>query len=218
MPLKIRALWFGNKGQAVILSLILLPVCLTLFSQVLYFSRMIERKIMLQNGIDAALLSGITFLAQGLNQIRTLNKQLLYCHRLLLLAQAGSVLTGNGGMILTEKTLRVMIKTIATQQDVIQKTYPLLAAQKIFILAKKNGTPHIFLSPPILFYHLERLPPRNSLPYLYQLAPHFSSHNTWHIRGNLYKGSYKAKAGCALSKEGGGKDLLHNRWKGVFIE
>lgn len=214
MKLKTHFHYTDKSGQALILLLILLPLCLTVLLQMLSFSRFIERKVALQNGIDAALLSGTEMLADGLNRIRSLNQKLAHCHKLLVLAQTGTILTGNGGIALTEKVLRAMIEIISKQQDIIKNTYPLLSAQKALVIARKNKTPHIFLLPPALYYRIERLPSKNGLPNLYQLKPDFYAHAIWKIRGNMYKGKYQAFSSAKLH----GEDLLKSQWKGFLDE
>lgn len=214
MKLKINVLYINKDGQIMILAIMTLPLLLMLSYSTLFFSRFIERKIALQNGTDAALLSGTEMLAEGLNRIRSLNQRLKKCHALLLLAQAGEMITGNGGFFLSEKTLRGMIEVIAKEQDMIKNITPFLASQKIFTLAQKNHVHHFLLIPPLLYYSIERLPPQNNLPNIYQLKSNFYSSNTWTMHGYSYRKNIEAKASLKLK----GNDLLVSHWKGEFIE
>ncbi len=207
-----------NTGQAVILSVITLPLFLILLYGTLHFSRMIERKMMLQNGIDAALLTGIEILASGLNSITDLNQKLIHLHGLLLLVQAGRVIS-TGSSILTEALIRKMIQAIALKQDLIKKSFPLLAFEKAMIIARKNKTPHILFTPPLFQYALQRKPPQNGLPSPYELSPNFSQFKTWGVQGFFYRGGYRAKAQAQLEGPIFQSALTTRRpWKGVFCE
>ena len=215
MNLKIKSPSIDNhQGQALPFALILIPLFLILIQQTLYFSRLIERKIALQNGVDAALISGIKILSEGLNRISTLNQNLVRCHKLLILAQAGTVVTGNGGLLLTVEALKKMIRAIALKQEMIKQSVPLIAAQKTLSMARKNNTPHSVLSPPLFRYSIERLPPTQGLPSPYVLNPDFDTHRTWSISGFKYKHAYRAHAKAALF----GDSLMLSNWKGYISE
>ncbi|MBI3017023.1 MAG: pilus assembly protein [Deltaproteobacteria bacterium] len=205
-------------GQAVILLVVTLPLFLILIFETLHFSRVIERKIMLQNGVDASLMTGIEILAQGLNQISNLNRKLIHLHALLLLAQAGKPVSA-GASVLTEAILRKMIQAVALRQDFIKKSTPLLALEKAMVIARKNKTPHMVFTPPLFHYAIQRKPPQNGLPSPYEFSPNFSQglrpqSKDWNTRGFLYRGSYRAKARAYLS----GHDLYTSQWKGILSE
>ena len=200
-------------GQAVILLVVTIPLFLILIFKTLHFSRVIERKIMLQNGVDASLMTGIEILAQGLNQISDLNRKLIHLHGLLLLAQAGK-LTSAGASVLTEAVLRKMIQAIALKQDLIKKSTPLLALEKSMIIARKNKTPHMIFTPPLFHYAVQRKPPQNGLPSPYEFSPNFSNYTNLSARGFLYRGAYRAKARAYVS----GHDLYTGQWKGILSE
>lgn len=203
--------YIDNQGQIFPFSLLILFVSLILIFQLLRFSRLVERKITLQNGIDAALLSGTEHLARGLNEISHLNQKIKFYHKLLILVRAGEVVNGGGGLMLTEKVLEHFIQWSSKKQDWIKNTYPIKATQTVFQIGNKDGTPHLFLNPPFLFYAIER---EKTQPKLYQLKKDFREKEDWSIYGIYYRGGYKAKAKTKLL----GTDLLSPDWKGVFIE
>ena len=194
-----------------IISLMMIPLLITLFMKTTRFSRFIERKIILQNGIDAAILSGTQTLADGLNRISRLNEKLKRLHQLLLLVQAGSVITGQAGFVVTEKALKTRIKMLAAEQDLIKLTYPPLAVRKAFLIAKKNHAPHITLMPPFIAYAIKRDPPKDGLPSPYRIE---NQQTTWSVHGFAYRGAYKANAKAKLF----GDNLFSTTWKGQISE
>ena len=198
----------GNRGSILIFSVLILGFCLTLILSALTFSRVIDRKISLQNGIDAAILSGITYLSQGLNEITKLNQQLLYYHTALKAAQAGKLLVSQ--YLLTKK-----INQIVRKQDFIKSTYPGLALQKIKTVAYKNHASHFITSPFLLTYAIQRTVLPSELPGPYELISPLPQHrHTWHITGYLYRHSYKAVAAATLQ----GQSLLVADWQGRICE
>jgi len=201
--------WRDSRGFALIFSFVALPLILILFFSLLRFSRFIERKIKLQNGIDTALLSGITILADGLNRISKLNFKLEYYHRLYAAARAGTLI--HGGVKIAEIVVRKKIEAIALEQELIKIRFPFLETQKIYALAKKNETPHILLSPLKHNYPMQRDPPRNGLPNIYRLT---SRQINWTIFGYYYRSSYKARSKAALF----GSNLTHPTWKGYLTK
>ena len=213
MSLKTKSPSIDNHGQAVILLVVTLPLFLILIFQTLHFSRVIERKIMLQNGIDASIITGIEILAQGLNQISNLNRKLIHLHGLLVLAQAGKLASPGTGL-LTQAALRKMILAIALKQDFIKKSTPLAALEKAMMIARKNKTPHLIFTPPLFHYALQRKPPQNGLPSPYEFSPNFSKHTNLSARGFLYRGATRANARAYLE----GHDLYTGQWKGVLSE
>lgn len=205
--------WQDNRGFALIFLVVALPLILLLFLSLLRFSRFIERKIKLQNGIDAAILSGATVLAEGLNQISRLNLRLEYYHRLYATARAGTLI--HGGVKIAEIVIRKKIEAIALKQEFIKIRFPILATQKTVALAKKNGTPNIFLFPLQQTYPIQRDPPRNGLPNVYRLSSGKASEILpWQVVGHYYRSAYKADSKAALF----GTDLLHETWRGYVIE
>lgn len=204
--------WQDNRGFTLIFSTITIPLFLILCFSCIRFSRFIERKIKLQNGLDAAMLSGIALLCEGLNQISELNKKLEYYHRLYALARAGTLI--HRGVKISELFLRSKIEAIALKQDLIKLSYPLLAAQKIYDIAKKNETPHLILSPFQRTYAIEREPPRNGLPNVYRLSHDFENRKSWSGFAYYYRGSYRANSKGALY----GTDLFDASWRGYIIE
>lgn len=173
-----------------------------------------ERKIALQNGIDAALLSGSEVLATGLNKMSHLNQKLIRYQKLLSLVKAGTILHSSTGLLLTKVILEKRIKSIAAQQDFIKKIFPLYATKETYVTARKHKTPHIILSPPSLPYAIHRTPSQNKLPGPYELDARFGKKQSWSIRGYFYKGAYQASAKISLF----GTDLTSTDWKGMFIE
>lgn len=205
--------WQDNRGFALIFLVVALPLILLLFLSLLRFSRFIERKIKLQNGIDAAILSGATVLAEGLNQISRLNLRLEYYHRLYAAARAGTWV--HGGVKIAEIVIRKKIEAIALKQEFIKIRFPILATQKTVALAKKNGTPNILLFPLQQTYPIQRDPPRNGLPNVYRLSSGKASEILpWQVVGHYYRSAYKADSKAALF----GTDLLHETWRGYVIE
>ncbi len=205
--------FFDKKGQCLILSLVFLSLAVSLWSGTLYFSRWVERKIHLQNAVDATLLSGASVLCDGLNKIANLNQKLIFLHHALVLAQAGTVLT-SGGLKLTEDLVRQMILATAAAQDVIRLRSPFLYTQKIASYAAKNNLIHYTPHPLSLFYPIERTPPRNGLPYMYVLKEDDPAWRELKLHGFLYRGRYRAQVRIDLE----GEDLSHAHWKGVFRE
>ncbi len=213
MRLQTKSLSTDNHGQAVILLVITLPLFLILIFETLHFSRVIERKIMLQNGVDASLMTAIEILADGLNRISHLNKTLLHLHGLLVLAQTGK-LASAGASLLTEAAIRKMIQAIALKQDLLKKSTPLVALEKAMIIARKNKTPHLIFTPPLFHYAIQRRPPQNGLPSPYEFSPNFSQSKNLSVRGFLYRGAYRTKAGAHLK----GLNLYTRQWKGILNE
>jgi len=213
MRLKVKLPSIDNHGQAVILLVVTVPLFLILIFKTLTFSRFIERKIMLQNGVDASLLTSIEILADGLNRLSRLNKTLVHLHGLLVLAQAGKLASPGAGL-LTEALLRRMIQATALKQDIIKKSTPLFAFEKAMIIARKNKTPHLIFTPPLFHYAIQRRPPQNGLPSPYEFLPHFSNSKNVSVRGFLYRGATRAKATASLE----GLSLYTTQWKGILRE
>ena len=214
MILKKPLLFINNRGQSLILTVIFGSLFMGLAMANLKFSRFIERKIALQNGTDAALLSGSALLAEGLNRISKLNLRLIQLHKWLLLVRAGKIVTGNAGLQLTEEGLKKMIQLTALEQDVIKWTFPLKASTRAMIIAKKHETPHLILSPFMISYALEREPDRMGLPAPYVLLDDHEEKHQWKGKNFYYEGAYQAVGRTALI----GEDLLTPTWKGVLIE
>ncbi|MBI3019682.1 MAG: pilus assembly protein [Deltaproteobacteria bacterium] len=213
MTLKKKSHSIDNHGQAVILLVVTLPLLFILIFQILHFSRVVERKMMLQNGVDASLITSIEILAQGLNQISDLNRKLIHLHGLLLLVQGGRVIS-TGTSVLTEAALRKMIQAIALKQDFIKKSTPLIALEKAMIIARKNETPHMIFTPPFFHYAIQRKQPKNGLPSPYECSPNFSKHKNLSARGFLYRGAYQAKAKARIE----GYNLYTRQWEGWLSE
>ncbi len=212
MPLKKRSRYFDNRGQVLIFSLLMIPVISISFFQTLRISRFVERKIALQNGLDAALLSGATLLALGLNHISHLNKKLIRYHELLLLVKAGSVIHGGRGLLLTQELIKKRIQMIAKHQDFIKSTYPFRAVKEVYVIARKNSTPHFVLYPPVLQFSIQRKESMDGLPGPYELTQERDLH--WTISGTYYRGSYFAKSKILVA----GTDLITSNWRGIFVE
>jgi len=213
--LKKRSRYINNHcGYAVIFLLVILPFEMMLVIQTLKFSRFIERKIKLQNGVDAALLSGIAVLADGLNTISKLNNKLIHYHKLLIVVQAGTIIMPHPGMILSQEMIVASIKMIAYEQDVIKWSRPLLALVTAYAFARKNESPHLLLFPFVLQYAIQRQPPIQNLPAPYKLKYDYQNHSTWQGMGFYYRGSYKAFAKASLK----GSDLKSPDWRGILSE
>src|SRR3989344_909785 len=203
--------FIDNRGQALMMGVMAVSVSLMLCHVTLKFSRFIERKIMLQNGVDAALLSATHLLAEGLNQLSRLNQKLMRYHKLLALIQMGKLIpspAGLTGMVLTEKIIKTRINLIAKQQDIIKMTYPLLAVKKAHVIAKQNNAPYVFLQPTLQTYAIQRSHSIQQLPGPYHLKKNFFQHSIWSIRGFAYRGSYRTRARTKLT----GQNLMTATW------
>ncbi|MBI4041456.1 MAG: hypothetical protein HY390_06290 [Deltaproteobacteria bacterium] len=198
----------NRKGQVTILILIVLPTFVWMVHATLKLSRKIERKIKLQNGVDAALYVHTQTLASGLNEISNLNLKLKECLALLRLVQAGKIITGNPGFVITESFLKRLIQAIAKQQDLIKKIYPAWAYQKAMIIARKNETPHVILYPLTFSYSIRRTWTIEKLPGPYVLSETFDQHKEFSMDGFFYKAKESAHAKTTLS----GKDLYSETW------
>jgi len=134
--------------------------------------------------------------------------------QLWLCVQLGKIVTGGAGLVITEQSVRQTTKIIATLQDLIKLTYPLRATHSVFVMARKNRTPHVIPNPLWLKYEIERAPPDQGLPSPYRLRTSADRKHIWQLRGFFYRGSYSASVKTRLF----GKNLMTDIWEAYFIE
>ena len=113
----------NEKGQVLVLALLLI-IPLLLFTVLVFgMGRMIDERIRLQNAIDSAALNAAIWQARGLNVITDLN------YPIVIIAMAA----------FKEPELWPVVKGLQKAQDIVNKTFPGTAALSAYETFRENS-------------------------------------------------------------------------------